>query len=354
MAKTTGSTAVADRPADSVWLSTLPTPRIAAVSGLVSAVRQSADLVRAVRPAAGVLSGMPGAVTDLAVSHDGRSLVAAHLGQDAVSVVDVATLSLRSVCHGIAEPFAVAVSDRAYVRSASITEDNVVAVDLDTGAALAAREVGVGARGLAVSRSGELVYVARSADGVAEVVVVDAESGHLSTIDIARAAGASVDALRINAAGSRLYAALNSATGGTLVAVDVRSGRVLNTVAVGSSIGDIAVHPDERRVFATGWDPERGGVLHIVDTGAARTVHTIATGGTPAQVVLTAGAAFVAVGDDVVVIDTATARIVDRIDIGRPVSCLAVSRDGTHLYAGDFEGTLVAMAVRSADLRAAS
>ena len=37
------------------------------------------------------------------------------------------------------------------------------------------------------------------------------------------------------------------------------------------------------------------------------------------------------------VIDASTARIVTRTAIGRPVSCLAVSQDGTHcLYVGDY------------------
>lgn len=354
MAKTTGGAAVVDRPADSVWLSTLPTPRIAAISGLVPAVRPSADLTRVVRPVAGMLSGLPGAVTDLAVSHDGRHLVAAHLGEDAVSVVDIATLSVSAVVPGVAEPYAVAVADRAYVRSASMAEDAVVAVDLNTGAPLAGREVGVGARGLAVSRSGDLLYVARSADGIAEIAVIDVESGRISTIEVSRESGASVDVLRVNLAGNRLYAALNSEAGGALVAIDVRSGRVLNTIRVGDSIGDIAVHPDDRRVFVTGWDAERGGVLRIVDTGAARVVHTLSMAGIPAQVVVTAGTVYLADGDEVVVVDIATGRVVDHIDMERPVSCLAVSQDGTHLYVGDYEGSIAALAVRSADLRAAS
>ncbi len=352
MANTTGGAAVAERPADSVWLSTLPTPRIAAVNGLA---RPSADLLRAVRPAAGELVGLPGAVTDLAVSDDGRLLVAAHFGDDAVSVIDVATLSVRSVVSGIAEPYAVAASNRAYVRSASIAEDSVVAVDLDTGVPLAAREVGVGARSLAVSRSGDLVYVARSTDDVCDIAVVDVETGRISTIVVAREFGASVDAIHVNAAGNRLYAALTTAAGGELVVIDVRSGRVLNTIAVGASIGDIAVHPDDRRVFVAGWDAEVGGVLRIIDTGAGRVVHTIEMGGNvPAQVIVTARGAYLADDHEVVVVDTATARIVERIDMGRPVSALAVSHDGSCLYVGDYEGAVSALEVQSADLRAAS
>ena len=352
MANTTGGAAVAERTADSVWLSALPIPRIAAVSGLV---RPSAELLLAVRPAAGELAGLSGAVTDLAVTHDGRHLVAAHFGEDTVSVIDIATLTVSSVVSGIAEPYAVAASDRAYVRSASISEDSVVAVDLDTGVPLAAREVGVGARGLAVSKSGDLVYVARSTEDVADIAVIDVESGHVSTIKVSREPGASVDTVRVNAAGNRLYATLTTTAGGALVAIDVRSGRVLNTIAVGASIGDIAVHPDDRRVFVTGWDADLGGVLRIVDTGAGRVVHTIEMGaGLPSQVIVTSGCAYLADGNEVVVVDTATARIAERIDIGRPVSCLAVSRDGSCLYVGDYEGAVAALEVRSAGLRAAS
>lgn len=350
MANTTGGTAVAERPADSVWLSTLPTPRIAAISGLIPAVRPSAEMLKAVRPVAGVLSGLSGAVTDLAVSHDGRHLVAAHLGEGAVSIIDVANLAVESVVSGIAEPYAVDVSDRAYVRSASFSEDNVTAVDLGTGAVLAAREVGTGARGMAVSRSGDLVYVARSTEDSANIAVVDVESGHISTIEVSRAAGASVDVLRVNSAGNRIYAALTTSNGGALVSVDVRSGRVLNTVAVGESIGDISVHPDDRRVFVTGWDAELGGVLRVVDTGAGRVVHSIAMDGLPTQVVVTAGAVYVADGQQVAVIDPATLRVMDRIDISRPVSCLAISRDSSHLYVGDFDGGVSALSIQSAGI----
>ena len=116
MANTTGVTAVAERPTDTVRLSTLSSPRIASTSDLLPAVRPAADVNRTARAALGVLSGLPGAVTDMAVSHDGRQLVAAHYGDDTVS--------------GIAEPYAVATADRAYVNSASDVEDTVVAIDL--------------------------------------------------------------------------------------------------------------------------------------------------------------------------------------------------------------------------------
>lgn len=355
MANMTGGTAVVERPSDSVWLATLPTTPRPAVRDALPAVRAAAPVRLAVRPAEGVLSGLPGAVTDLAVSRDGRHLVAAHYGQDAVSVIDIATLAVVATVSGIAEPYAVSTADRAYVRSASITEDSVVAVDLDSGAQLAAREIGVGAQGLAVSPDGDCLYVARVTDETSDIAVIDVESGGVSTIPVPLAAGASIDTLRINRAGTRLYAAMTTAAGGALLMIDVRTGQV-QTVQVGESIGDIAVDSNDRRIFTTGWDSEFGGVLRIVDTASARLVHTIAIGGLPVGLLVTGGAVYVTDGEDVVVIDAATARVVHRTAIGRPVSSLAVSQDGTRLYVGDYDGSVAAIPVKSAglSLRAAS
>jgi YVTN family beta-propeller protein len=355
MAKMTGGTAVAERPTDSVWLSTLPTTPRPAIVDALPAVRVGTSLQRITRPAEGVLSGLPGAVTDLAVSRDGRHLVAAHYGQDTVTVIDVATLDVTAKVPGIAEPYAVSTTDRAYIRSASIAEDRVVAVDLASGAPLASREIGVGAQGLAVSPDGNRLYVARVSEASAEIAVIDVESGAVSTIPVTRAAGVSIDTVRINRAGTRLYAALTTATGGALLMIDIRTGNV-RTVPVGESIGDIAVDHNDRRVFMTGWDSEFGGVLRIVDTASARLVHTIAIGGLPLGLLVAGGVVYVADGEDVVVIDAATARVIDRSAIGRPVSCLAISQDGTHLFVGDYDGSVAAMPVKSGGLglRAAS
>lgn len=356
MANTTRGTAVAERPADSVWLSALPTPRVTAISDLLPAVHPGAELRQVVRAAGGTLTGLPGAVTDMALSQDGRRLVTAHYGQDAVSVIDTATLTVAATVAGIAEPYAVTAADRAFVRSASISEDSVIAVDLAAGSAIAALEVGVGARGLAVSPAGDVLYVARSSDDAADIAVIDVESGAVDTIVVARAVGASVDTMRINDAGTRLYGALTTAAGGALLVIDLRSRRVVETVAIGGSIDDIAVHRDDHRVFVTGWDAELGGVLRIVDVAVGRVLHTEAVGGLPGQVVVTSVGAYLAVGHEVVVVDTKTSRIVDRIDIGRPVSCLAAGWDEKRLYVGDYDGAVTSLLVQTAGLglRAAS
>lgn len=354
MANTTGVTAVAERPIDVSWLST---PRIA-VAGTTRTSGRSvvAEATVSTRAAVGELGGLPGAVTDMAISADGRQLVAAHYGDDAISVIDIAALTINVIVAGIAEPYAVAVADRAYVTSASEDQDSVVAIDLKAGVALAAKEITDGARGIAVSPGGDALYVARCGDQVAEIAVIDIESGDSKTIALTSTSEAWVDAVRVSADGSRLFVALTDATGGSLAVVDVRARRVLHTVALEGSIGDVAVDADNRRVLVTGWNEQLGAVVRIVDSVAGRVIDTMAVDGMGVHVVVSGTAAYLTLGDGVLIIDTVTARIIDRIDTANPVSAIAVGKDGTRLYVGGYGGAITALEVAQAnrELRAAS
>ncbi len=342
------ATAVAQRPTEALWLAPLP-------SG-VPPERKPARPSR--QSATGELSGLAGAVTDMALSRDGRVLVAAHYGADAVSLIDTATLTLTGVTRGVPEPAALAVADRAYVGSAAVADDSVVAVDLGTGVALAAKEVGATARGLALSPAGDTLYVSRCADSTdhgvdgADIAVIAVESGRTATIPLARGSEASVGVVRADAHGARLYAALTTAAGAAVAVVDTRSRRVLRTIAVRGSLSDIAV--ERSRVIAAGWDPVRGGTVTFIDAAAGRVVTTVAVGGQPTQVVCVGDRAYVGSDQTVTVIDVTTARIVDSVGFDRSLSCIAVSPDQTVLYAADYDGGLTATALAGSRLRAAS
>lgn len=342
------ATAVAQRPTEALWLAPLP-------SG-VTPERTPARLTE--RPATGELAGLAGAVTDMAVSRDGRTLVAAHYGADAVSLIDTATLTLAGVTRGVPEPAALAVADRAYVGSSAVADDSVVAIDLTTGVALAARELGATARGLALSPAGDNLYVARCADSAdhgvdgADIAVIGVENGRMATIPVARGPEASVGVVRAGSDGARLYAVLTTAAGTAIAVVDTRARRVLRTVAVRGSLSDIAV--DRSRVIAAGWDSVRGGTVTFIDADAGRVVTTVAVGGQPTQVVCVGNRAYVASGQTVTVIDVTTARIVDSLGMDRTISCIAVSPDQTVLYAADYQGDLTATALAGSRLRAAS
>lgn len=351
MATNTGASAVAERSTQSLWLAALPNQALPDQNRR-DVLSPRRDVAVTVRPADGVVSDLPGAVTDLAVSQDGRSLLAAHYGDDAVTVIDVATLAVRATIPQVAEPYALTASlDRVYVSSGAVAEDSVLAVDTAAGAELAAKAVNVTARGLVVSPAGDLLYVARCGDEYADIAVIDIESGVVKSI--ARTPDAAVDTVRLSPDGSRLFVTLNTESGSALQVIDTRSHRVLHTIATARSIGDIACHRDGRGVFATGWDARLGGVLTVIDTAAGRVVDTIAVDGMPTQVVVSGSRAYLVDGDTIVVVDVMKRRVVDHVDMGRPVSCIAMSRDEGCLYVGDFDGSITAMSLRAA-LRSAS
>ena len=152
--------------------------------------------------------------------------------------------------------------------------------------------------------------------------------------------------MRVSADGTRLFAALTTVTGGTLLIIDTRSRAVERAVAVGGSIGDIAATPNGRKVFATGWDAELGGVVNVIDVAAARVTDTIGVGGMPTQLVIGFGGelAYVVDGDEVVVLCAMTNEIVDTIAAGGQLSCLAAGPDG-RLYAADYAGGISVLQV---------
>jgi DNA-binding beta-propeller fold protein YncE len=356
MAILTGATAVAERPTESLLLATLPAARADVTRGRQSAVVALSNALP-IPGAHGVLSGLPGVVTEMVVGDDGRTLVAACYGEGTVSVVDLNTLTVRASCAGVDEPYALAAAgDRVYVSSAALSADSVIAIDTAAGVPLAAREITSRARGIAVSPTGDVLYVARGGEDTADIAVIDVESGDLSGIPVSDAADASVDTVRLNNDGTRLFAGLTTAAGGALLVIDVATRRVLHTVPVAGSIGDIAVHRDGRKVFATGRDDERGSVVSVIDTAAGRVTASVEVSGLATQVIAGANRAYVVHGDQIAIVNTATSTIVDSIDVGWPVSCVAIGRDEASLYVADFDGAVSTVAVPGTGnrLRAAS
>lgn len=354
------SVAVAERvaAAHSLWLSSLPTIRRAPIGDLLPELLGGAELEPLTEPIAPpvvtiarTLAAGHGPVSDLAVSPDGRYLVTAHYGADVVCVIDTATLSVTATVDGLSEPYAaVVVADRAYVSAASNEVDAVVAVDTRTGMPLAATTFEMTAGGLAVSPAADVLYVARTADDVVDIAAIDIETGAITPIALPSVLGASVESLCINADGTRLFAALATPTGGMLAIISTKDREVRSIVSIAGSIGDIAVMPNGRTVFATGWDAEFGGAIHVIDVVGARVTDTIGMGGVPTQVVLGRGGscAYIVDRNEIAVLCTATTEIVDSIVIGPQLSCLAADPVRNRLYAADYTGAITALRVEAA------
>ncbi|KAA0110194.1 YncE family protein [Mycolicibacterium sp. P1-5] len=363
MANTTGVTeganvtgvAVVERAAveDSLWLSSLPTIRRAPIAERLPQLLGGAERDLPTEPIAApvmtvvrTLAAGHGPVSDIAVSADGRYLVTTHYGADVVCVIDTATLAVTATIDGLSEPYsAVIVGDRAYVSAASNAEDAVVAVDTQAAAPLAAKTFDMTIGGLAVSPAGDVLYVGRTGEDTVDIAVIDIESGSVSSIAIPAAPGVAIEAVRINADGGRLFAALTTPAGGALAIVDTKARTVRASVPIVGSIGDIAVMPNGRTVFATGRDAELGGAVHVIDVARARVTDTIGMGGVPTQLVLGRGGAcaYIVDGDEIAVMCTATTEIVDSVVIGPQLSCLAADPVRNRLYAADYTGAISAV-----------
>ena len=256
---------------------------------------------------------------------------------------------MSATIDGISEPGSVVVADRAYVSAASNDQDAVVAVDTGTGVPLAAKKFDMSAGGLAVSPTGDVLYVARTGDDQVDVAAIDTESGDIATIDIPAAPGATVVALRISADGARLFAALAGQSGASLAIVDTKTHAVERTVAIAGSVGDIAVAPHGRTVFATGWDAEFGGAIHVIDVAGARVTDTIGMGGMPTQVALSrrGDCAYVVDRNEIAVLCTATSEIVDSIVLGPELSCLAADPVRDRLFVADYTGGITALRIET-------
>ena len=352
--------AVAERAAaaHSLWLSSLPTLQRNPIADLLPQLLGGAELEPLTEPIAApvvtvarTLAPGHGPVSDMAVSPDGRYLVTAHYGADVVCVIDAATLTVTATIDGLSEPYAaVLVGDRAYVSAASNEVDAVVAVDTRTGMPLAAKTFEMTAGGLAVSPAADILYVARTADDIVDIAVVDIETGKVTSIEIPAAPGASVESLCISTDGTRLFAALTTPAGGLLAIVDTRDRAVCDLVAISGTIGDIAVLPNGRTVFGTGWDAEFGGAIHVIDVARARVTDTLAMGGVPTQLVLGRGGncAYIVDRNEIAVLCTVTTEIVDTVVLGPQLSCLAADPVRNRLYAADYTGAITAMRLETA------
>lgn len=365
MANTTGVTegagvAVAERvaAAHSLWLSSLPAIRRAPIGDMLPQLLDGAELEPLTEPIAApvmtvvdTLVAGHGPVSDMSVSPDGRYLVTAHYGADVVCVIDAATLSVTATIDGISEPYAAVVTaERAYVSAASREQDAVVAIDTRSGSPLAAKTFDMTAGGLAVSPAGDELYVARTTEEAVDIAVIDVETGAVASIAIPAAPGASIEALRVNADGSCLFVALTTPGGGTLAIIGTRDHTLKTTVAIAGSIGDVAVMPNGRTVFATGWDAEFGGAIHVIDVAGGRVTDTIGMGGVPTQLVLSRNGACAYIVDraEIAVLCTATTEMVDSIVIGPQLSCLAADPVRNRLYAADYTGAITVLNLEAA------
>lgn len=292
-----------------------------------------------------------GPIGDIAVDADTGAIVVTHFGDDAISVIDPATLEVRGAVGVEGEPFAAVVADdRAYVSTASARYDGVSVIDVNSHAVIATYPLAFSVSSLAISPDGKRVFAGRTADDGVDVAVIDITAERIGTIALAAATGAGrgIAAVRVDPGGRRLYVATSDVACSQVVTVDTGTTRVQRTWETGSVIRDFAVGPDGTAYVLTS-DRTRGGAVDVVDLAANEVIDTVVIGGAPTQLTSSPDGTrlYVTDYDQVVVLGTLTAAVIDTVATGTRPSCVAVSPDGGRLYVADYAGAVTAFDVAS-------
>jgi YVTN family beta-propeller protein len=219
---------------------------------------------------------------------DEKTLPPPDKSADGIGIVDVNTLTLRTVLRGVSDPEQLAVSPdgkRLYVAS----EDTgaLLVFDARGGKKLGQAAVGGEPEGVAVSPDGRVVYVTSEEDGL-------------------------------------------------VAAMDTHTYRVLASVSVGSRPRGLAFSPDGTKVYVT---CENDGTLVILDAHKHEKigdVHFPGHNARPMGVALSRDGATIYVttgrGKTVVAVDAATLAIKGSVEVGDRPWGIALSPDGQRLY----------------------
>ncbi|TFV60964.1 YncE family protein [Mycobacterium sp. PS03-16] len=288
-----------------------------------------------------------GPVGDVAVDQAAGVVVTANHGNGSISVLDAETLAPRHLIGLGGAPQVLAVAeDRAYVAISATKYDAVMVVDTAAGAVIGSYPLAFSATSMSLTADGKKLFVGRTDDDSADVVVIDVTAERVGTITLPYRPGTSVDAVSVDAEGRRLYVATTGLAGSALLTVDTGTGRVLRRLRLASPIRDLAVTA-EGLAYVLRSDRRHGGSIDIIDVTANQVADTVLVGGAPTQLTVSPDGtrAYVVDYDRVAVFDTLTTELVDELTgDGRP-SCVAVRADGRRLYVADYAGAVTVLDV---------
>jgi YVTN family beta-propeller protein len=257
------------------------------------------------------LSGSPIASPGL----DRSKLPQPNRAADGIGVVDVKTLTLRTILRGPQDPEQTSVSrdgKRLYI--ANEDKGTASVLDITSGKTLAEFEVGGEPEGVTTSPDGRFVYVTSEEHNQVSVIET---SSHRVFRKIA--VGARPRDTAFLPDGSRAYVTCEN--GASIAVVDATSHRVIETITLtGENVRPMgaAVSPDGQRLYvSTG----RGGSVVSIDTKTNEPVGSVTVGTRPWGLALSPDGTrlYTANGpsNDVTVVDTTTLMVLTKIAVGQ-------------------------------------
>jgi len=263
------------------------------------------------------------ATHDLALSRDGRLLLATNLASGRLSLIDTNSLEMvGSVYTGTRSHVVAFTNDDRQAWVANIAEDNVSILDIATRRILGTIPTGKGPTGLAFSRDGRFAYVSNQGDKTVAVVdtvthevvrripvgtnphfLILGPDGRIwgcntgsndiyvidpATQDIVGSFQVGPQPQQIAFAFKGLAGPLVYVTVAGFNKVLVLGGgatnlKVLEEIDVGDGPNGIWANPQGTRVFVAN---ERSGDVRVIDTGTSRVVATVKVGEKPIRVVV--------------------------------------------------------------------
>lgn len=255
-----------------------------------------------------------------------------------------------------AAPGSAAGGELAYVTN----EDGrtMTVIETATDSVVGTIPVGTRPRGVRVSRDGRLVYVALSGSPRCPPTMPDAECAKLradkskdgiaevdaATRQVRRVlpGGSDPEQFDLSPDGSRLYVSNEDA--GLMSIVDLRSGRVVDTVSVGLEPEGVRTSPDGRTVYVTS---ETDHAVAAVDAATGREKGRTVVDARPRDVAFSPDGrrlyVSAEVGNTLSVIDAASGKVVARIAMpsGAKPMGIAVAPDGKRVYVATGRGGTV-------------
>jgi YVTN family beta-propeller protein len=231
--------------------------------------------------ARGTLSGQTlgtsipvGAVpTDVTVDAAGAYAYVTNQFSSNIGVIDLGTNTQVATIPVSGDPFRVRLSPDGSSLFVTGNADSLFIIDVQSREITGRLGIGLDANGLAIERTGSLLYVSNQSDGTISEV-------DLTTNTVARTltVGGHPQELVLSPGGTLLFVADET---GSIQVWSLRDGSKRGDIGVPGGAFAMAVSPDWRQLYVTS---AQGGAVYLLDWKTGAVLKTVTTGGTPRRI----------------------------------------------------------------------